>query len=61
MVMMYLPTFARLSKDAKLAVKPEKIAQAILMLNWVPFSPIAGTTSFKIHSKKKSYNKLNRG
>ena len=43
---MYLPTLARLSKDAKLAVKPDKITQAILKLNWVPFCPIAGTASF---------------
>ena len=61
MVMMYLPTLARLSKDAKLAVKPDKITQAILKLNWVPFCPIAGTASFKIHSNMKLYNKLNGG
>ena len=59
MIMMYLPTFARLTKDAKLAVKPDKITEAILKLNWVPFYPIAGIVSFKIHSNMKLYNKFN--
>ena len=57
--MMYLPTFARSTKDAKLAVKPDKITEAILKLNWVPFYPIAGIVSFKIHSNMKLYNKFN--
>ena len=46
MIMMYLPTFARLTKDAKLAVKPDKITEAILKLNWVPLHPIAGKARF---------------
>ena len=51
--MLYCPHSLRIKKDAKLAVKPDKITEAILKLNWVPFYPVAGIDSFQIHSNMK--------
>ena len=45
--------FPRVIKDAKLAVKPDKITEAILKLNWVPFYPVTGIVSFQTHSIMK--------
>ena len=46
MIVMYLPNSAKMTKDAKLVVKPDKLTEAILKLNWVPDCPVAGRAIF---------------